>query len=214
MSFRRVFLAVLPVLFVCSASLVRAQSTDLPTAPAPKPTQSIFTLPAATAHTVLQSAPETPPPPAPVEDQICDAPATGIYAPQHHKPFSPELQRELEGYKTLVNEQVRQEFYRHIPRSANDPWLQGKFTKVRFAVMPDGSYDPAIVTATSGRKGWDAHALESINSYDSFPLPPKGITHPVLFCINFIYQTSEYPSSVTPPLKPIDLWPPPAKPAK
>ncbi len=213
MSFRRVFLAILPALFVCSASLVHAQSADLPSTPAPaKSAQSTFTLPAATAHTIFQSA--GPPPSAPIEDQVCDAPATGIYAPHPQKPLSQELQRESLDYKNLVMEQILHEFFHHFPHNAIALWPRSKSAKVRFAVMPDGSYDPAIVTVTSGRKGWDALALESINSYDSFPLPPKGITYPVIFCIDFFSGMPGYPTSGTPPQKPIDLWPSPAKPTK
>jgi TonB family protein len=196
------------LLLVSVSTVAKPQTGNLPSAPAPAPSSkpSIFALPPATAHTAVSA--NEPTPPAPVEKLVCDAPATGLYAPQPS--LSPQQQKAAAEYIQLVTLQVEGEWRRHMPRSANDGWYKGKAVKIRFAVLPDGSYDSAIVTVTSGHGDWDAHALAAVNSYASFPVPPETLKRPLIFCIEFKYDSdgSLHQS------KPLDFWPPPAKPSQ
>ena len=201
--------AVVLALAVASATHAQTPSAPLPTAPIPsapaptaKPATSIFALPSNSPDTL--KPPSGPAPSAPVEDQLCYAPATGIFAP-YPKP-SPEVQAALPDYIRLVMQQIETKWSRNLPRAANDPWIKPKTLYIRFAVRPDGSYTAPIVTVSSGRRDFDSHALESIDAFSAFPTPPPGVTHPVPICIHFEYNVDQTPTS-----KPIDLWPPKPK---
>jgi len=190
-------------LLLCAAA--HAQS-DLPPAPAPavqaKPN---FTLPANTPHTVIQSS--GPPPEAPLEELVCDAPATGIYALSPPK-LTPAQETALRDYGHLITQQVIAEWTRHIPVSATYVWMKGRFVEVRFAIMPDGSYDPPIVTATSGHTVWDVRAIAAINNFATFPALPAGVNRPDIFCMRFGYNSD---GSLIKPATP-KIWQPDNKP--
>lgn len=189
--------------FVAQAQSSALPATPVPSAPLPAATQAAkpsFTLPPETV-----AAPNGPPPPVPMEDQYCYAPAVGLYA--EPKPLTAAQKHQLDLYADLVLHQVVSFFFRRTPYSRGGE----KQVLVRFAVMSNGSYDSPIVTATSGRADFDRHALDSVESFASFPPPPEGIPGPVRFCIRFRYNINMEKEHET---KPIDLWPPKAAPAQ
>jgi len=201
------FMSYLRFLAACLllSAAAHAQS-DLPPAPAPAaPAKPDFTLPAKTPYTVIKSS--GPAPETPIEELVCDAAATGIYAPSPTK-FTPAQETALRDYMYLVKQQISAEWVRHIPASANNVWMKGRTVEVRFAIMPDGSYDPPIVTVSSGRSSWDAGAIAAINNYASFPTLPAGINHPAIMCIRFGYNSD---GSLFRPTTP-KLWQPDNKP--
>ena len=170
-------------LLLCATA--HAQS-DLHPAPVPAaPAKPSFTLPANTPYTVIQSS--GPAPEAPIEELVCDAAATGIYAPSPTK-LTPAQETALRDYIYLVKQQISAEWIRHVPVSATNAWIKGRSVEVRFAIMPDGSYDPPIVTVTSGHTSWDARAIAAINNYASSPTLPAGVNHPIVMCIHFGYN--------------------------
>jgi TonB family protein len=97
-------------------------------------------------------------------------------------------------------------WFHNMPRSANDPWLKGAQVTVRFAILPDGRSTPPLVTVTSGRASFDKHALDAVDNTPFPPLPP-GNGRPLAMCFTFRYNMDEEHRT-----KPVDLWPPPAKP--
>jgi len=184
-------------LLLCAAA--HAQS-DLPSAPVTAaPAKPNFTLPANTPHTVIQSS--GPPPEAPIEDLVCDAPATGIYAPSPTK-LTPAQDTALRDYNYLVMQQIFAEWLRHFLIPPANLRLKGWVVEVRFAIMPDGSYAPPIVTASSGHTAWDAHAIAAINIYTNFPTLPAGINHPAVICVHLGYNSDGSLIKPTPPPPP------------
>jgi TonB family protein len=183
-----------------------AQSADLPAAPAAatsKPEgKSIFTLPPTDFH--ASATANHPAPKTPDETEQCFAPANGLYAPQ---PKLSAKQEEAKGYYVSTAQQhLATEWFHHMPRAANDPWLKGAQVVIRFAILPDGSIDTPLVTVSSGRASYDKHGLDAIYAANPFAPLPDGVPW-VGMCMHFKYNTSE------PYQKPIELWPPPAKPA-
>jgi TonB family protein len=131
----------------------------------------------------------------------------GLYA--KHKPFSPAQEEAVSRYMSVTIHQLEIEWGRHMPRVANDAWVKSATVVVRFAVMPDGTIDTPIVTASSGRKSYDDHALNAIQASTPFPPLPDGVTRAVPVCMRFGYNTDRSPKK----FEPAELWPAPAKPA-
>jgi hypothetical protein len=136
---------------------------------------------------------------------MCYAPAEGIYGPR--KADSAEHEQALRRYTGLVMQQIDSFWYRHQPRAVNDPWVKGKEVVIRFAIFPNGTYDPPIITVFSGRDDFDKHALDSVDSFTSYPPLPEGVTRPQPFCMHFRYNLDRDSNGA----KPVDLWP--AKPS-
>jgi TonB family protein len=97
----------------------------------------------------------------------------------------------------------------HMPNAANDPWVKGAIVLVRFAIMPDGSIDTPIVTLSSGRKGYDQHALQTVLGTAPFDPLPAGLNRPQPICMRFGYNKNPEPKKT----RPLDPWELPAKPA-
>jgi TonB family protein len=141
----------------------------------------------------------------------CYTPAEGIYGKR--KALPPAQKEAVSRYMFVAIHQMEMEWDRHMPRAANDPWVKGKTVAVRFAIMPDGTIDPPIITLSSGRRSYDNHALDAVSGSAPFPPLPEGVKQPVPVCMKFGYNTD--PSAKKPAMP--DLWPPaktePKKPA-
>jgi TonB family protein len=192
---------------VCVFFAIRttAQTPELPAAPAPAaPAKSapgsIFHVPAADLRISASSTDMPAKPPA----EVCFAAAEGLYAPRHAPPG--EVQVAAQRYTSLAIQNLSTVWHRGLPRAANDPWLKGAQVIVRFAILPDGSTDTPRVTVSSGRASYDKAALEAIYKTPFAPLP-EGIEPALPICMKFRYNLDEEQHT-----KPIDLWPPPAKP--
>ncbi len=195
-----------PILALGTCAPALGQAADLPAAPAPvTPAKavpgSIFTVPPADLRVPEKSASL----PADAPPEVCFAPAEGLYAPGP-KPSS-QLEEASHRYVSLAAQNMRIMWERIMPRAANDPWLKGAQVVVRFAILPDGSIDTPRVTVSSGRASYDKAALEAVYKTPFAPLP-AGIAPALPICMHFRYNMNQEPYK-----KPVDLWPPPAKPA-
>ena len=201
-------LAVLLLLFAFAARHAWSQAPDLPAAPSsaaePAPRSAIFALPKPT-QTVTSSADATPPS-TPDTPENCYAPATGIYAP-HSLP--PQLKVAVDRYSSLANQRIGTMWFHNMPRAANDPWLKRAVVVIRFAILPDGSIDAPLITASSGRSGYDHHALEAIRQASPFDPLPEGVKRPLPVCFSFRYHADENDYQA----KPKDLLPYPTRPS-
>jgi TonB family protein len=183
-----------------------APAATLPAAPSPepKPSPSIFTVPSSTAQILAASG--SPAPTTHDEQELCYAPAKGIYAPQP-KPDA-KLEAAIQRYVTVAQQSIVTTWYRGMPRAAKDPWLKRATVVIRFAILPDGSIDPPLITASSGRHSYDQHALDAIQQTSPFDPLPAGDAMPVRMCIHFAYHVdpeefkSALPGSFAPPAKP------------
>lgn len=177
-----------------------AQSAELPSAPVPAKTAApVLTLPAGSLRPVMASHGDAPP--APVEADFCYAPMEGIYSPQPKLP--PKVQEALERYIFTQSHSLDLKFNSHLPRSANNPWIKGATTIVRFAILPDGSIDTPIVTSSSGRRDFDKHALDAVRAAAPFAPLPAGANRPAPVCMHFRYNVD--PAYKDP--YPAELWP-------
>ena len=174
-----------------------AQAPDLPSAPAPSAPapHSIFTVPSGTSQIVAASS--SAPPPAPNTPEVCYAAAEGIYAPQPE--LEPKLRQSLERYNVTTFQRVNVVWTRNMPRAANDPWVKRALVTVRFAIFPDGSIDQPLITASSGRKSYDQHALDAIRGASPFPPLPQGATRPLVMCVKFGYNVDPAEFQPKPP---------------
>jgi TonB family protein len=170
-------------------------------APAKTAPGSIFTVPPADLRVPEKSASL----PADAPPEMCFAAAEGLYGRRHK--LSPQLEEAEHRYTSLAVQNLSIMWERVMPRAANDPWLKGAQVVVRFAILPDGSTDTPRVTVSSGRASYDKAALEAVYKTPFAPLP-AGIAPALPICMHFRYNMNEEPYK-----KPLDLWPPPAKPA-
>ena len=183
-----------------SAVCARAQTPDLPAAPASAPARPNFTLPRSSTSIVADSANRSVPA-APVEPDECYAPATGLYAPRPK--LSPALEDARKRYMSLAVQNLYVTWFDRMPRRANDPWLKGARTVVRFAILPDGSTDTPRITSSSGRESYDHHALDAIRNLTPFPPLPEGLEPNLILCVYFRYNMEQdapwKPDALTPP---------------
>ncbi len=136
---------------------------------------------------------------------MCYAPATGIYAPQAK--LDAKVEAAVQRYTTVAQQRIATTWFRGMPRAANDPWLKRAKVVVRFAIMPDGSVAPPLITASSGRHSYDEHALDAIQQASPFDPLPAGDTHPLAICFTFGYHVDpeefkpKAPDPFAPPVK-------------
>src|ERR1700722_3525599 len=191
---------------LCAASAqTRSQTppSNPPAAPAPPP-KSIFTLPSSPLGTHV-AAPSTAPT-TPDVTLTCSAPAEGIYGP--HPRLPPQLEEARHRFLFQPFNRLDTMWTRHMPRSANDPWVRRAAVTVRFAILPNGDIDDPLVTVSSGRHDFDKHALDAIREASPYDPLPTGITRAVPVCVKFGYNTQ--PENQDP--APWETKPPAAKP--
>jgi TonB family protein len=204
---RDLFLNFLLCLSLLSAfnAAATSQSTELPSAPVPsegtKSGPTPLSLPPGTSRVIARS--EGEPPPASADEEFCYAPAEGLYAPQPKDPSeskdSTEKWYALKRYESAIHDQVEARWHRHMPWQANDFWIKGKVVVVRFAIMPNGSIDPPIVTLSSGRKDYDKSVMDAVTKSAPFPPLPSGAVRPWPICFRFGYFTDPQPKHAPAP---------------
>ena len=190
-------LAVLFLFLLCQAFVApraHGQAPDLPAAPssaaqpAAKP-GSIFTLPKGSQTVISSTSAAAAPPSTPDTPENCYAPAVGLYAPQ--RDLTPQVKLAVDRYSSVANQRVGTMWFHNMPRAANDPWLKRAVVTIRFAILPDGSIDAPLVTASSGRSSYDHHALEAIRQASPFDPLPDGVKRALVVCFNFRYHADE-----------------------
>ena len=155
--------------------------TPVPSAPLPSATslKPSLTLPPQTYTPPDKSAPEDK------TKLLCDAPQEGVFA----QPAADAKSGQALSYSQLLMSQIYTTWQNHLPREAHDAWAKGRIVRLRFMVMPNGSYSSPEVTISSGRSSYDYAAMEAVRSHDAFPPLPAGITRPLAFCMTFKTNT-------------------------
>jgi hypothetical protein len=131
------------------------------------------------------------------KDTVCFAPPEGIYTKQNEDiPLA--FQGEMRNYVKIVTQRIYEKWSRNLSVAQRNAWSKRRFMAIRFAILPDGSYDMPVVTVSSGSPSDDAHALNAIKAFSSFERLPAGFNKPFLFCARFGYNVQyveEFPPS-------------------
>jgi hypothetical protein len=151
-------------------------------------------MPAATPHTATYAPPSAADTPAPdKQDTFCTAPSDGgIRTKQNLTPFQ---RGELKDFTSAMMQRLYATWVRHMPRSANDPWIQGKSVLLRFEILPNGSVRDPLVMMSSGRSDYDGNVLRALTSGQPYTLP-DGFTEPLRGC--FLFQYNPRPGDPAP----------------
>lgn len=185
----------LALLLAASSAHAQNQAPDAPLPSAPTtPAKPTFVLPS-TPYTL--PAKDTPPPPSAKEREdetdVCGAPPDGVYSrANQHVPDA--MRGVLQAYFNDVGNRIHGQWAHTMSIGQRNAWARSKVVTVRFAIRPDGSYFPPEITVSSTHSHDDAHALDAIKSFDAFPPLPAGVSHPVVFCMKFGYNTEFDPS--------------------
>jgi TonB family protein len=132
---------------------------------------------------LAQLRPATGPVPDPKKDWFCDAPPTTVFTDVTKA--HPEKDGAVESYGNLITAKLYDTWIRSLPRSAMNSWASGRLVKVRFAIMPDGSFSSPEVTVSSGKSDYDRAAINAILLRGTFPPPPQGPWKSLPMCIRF-----------------------------
>jgi TonB family protein len=167
------------VLLCAAPAAVRCQ---LPNLPSPMQTAPAAAKPSLALPPASYDRP-TGPVPDPKKGWVCDAPPTAVFmdALDTH----PEKKGEVMSYMRLVHTQLYDTWISSLPRSANNSWAKGRLVKVRFAIMPDGSFSPPEVTVSSGQSDYDRAAVNAILLRGMFTPPPRGPWKSLAICMTF-----------------------------
>jgi TonB family protein len=152
-----------------------APSAPQPSASSAKPS---FTLPPVGYSPPDAAAPDDK------KKLLCDAPREGVFA-QATVSEAEAKTGETRSYVQLLMSQISRTWESHLPREARDAWAKGRIVRLRFLVMPDGSYSSPEVTVSSGKSSYDYAAIDAVRSRDTFPPLPEGITKPLPVCMTF-----------------------------
>jgi TonB family protein len=181
---RRMILLV-GALFGVTAAL-RAQSIELPSAPAPATaapalkleapaSKPLFTLPADQPQRPTGAAPRK-------EEEFCFAKAEGLFASKYRQ-IPPDVRGPFRNYYNTMFSRIFADWSRNMTLAEKNAWGKGRKVAIRFVVHPDGTYDEPEMTVSSGRDRYDEHAMQAIRSNAEFPPLPIGINHPVSLCV-------------------------------
>jgi len=168
------------VLLCAAPATAICQLPDLPPAPAqtaPAAAKPAFALPSPSYDR------PTGPVPDPKKDWFCDAPPTTVFTDVTKA--HPEKEGAVESYGNLITAKLYDTWIRSLPRSAMNSWASGRLVKVRFAIMPDGSFSSPEVTVSSGKSDYDRAAINAILLRGIFPPPPQGPWKSLPVCIRF-----------------------------
>ncbi len=100
----------------------------------------------------------------------------------------------FENYLRNIRSEIFNDWDHHMSIGEKNAWAKGRLVEVRFAIFPDGTYDPAVITISSGKQTYDNHALSAVNSHASFPAFPQGIKKPFPVCVKVGYNLSDFPT--------------------
>jgi TonB family protein len=194
-----VLFLLLPVV-VCGPFSLRAQNAqELPAGPAPAP----LVLPKSGGPVVLYATkPSDVPPPAPPptdEESWCSTPSESGYVVS--KQMSPAERKTMDLYQRAVAQRMYTNW--KVPRAANDPWVRAATLRIRFEIQRDGSIVDPVIMMGSGRRDFDASALNSVKKASPFAPVPAEIPAPVKFCTHFKYNKNQFPDD-----KPVDPFAP------
>jgi TonB family protein len=168
-------------LLLCGAAgAASCQVPDLPQAPAqtaPAAAKPAFALPPSSYNR------PTGPVPDPKKGWVCDAPPTGVFMDAYDT--HPEKKGEVLGYVQFIHTRIFETWRSRLPPSAGNSWAKGRLVKVRFAIMPDGSFSPPEVTVSSGKSDYDRAAIDAIRLQVAFPPPPPGPWKSLAICTAF-----------------------------
>jgi TonB family protein len=186
---------LLPAL-VCRPVILRGQNPQaLPAGPAPAP----LVLPKSGGPiTLYATKPSDVPPPAPPpteEESWCSTPSDDGYVVS--KQMSPAEKKEMDLYQRTVTQQIYANW--KVPRAANDPWVRAATLRIRFLIQRDGSIVDPMIMMGSGRRDFDASALNSVKKASPFVPVPAAVPVPVKFCARFNYNKDQFPND-----KPLD----------
>ena len=157
-------------------AMLRAQSQELPSAPALKlnvPDRPLYTSPADKPITSAGAASK--------QDEYCFAKVERAFA-ERHGTVSPAVQGQLRNYSRNVYSEIFSDWSQHMTLAEKNAWGKGKKVAIRFVIHADGSYDMPEMTVSSGRDRYDEHAMEAIRSHTAFPPLPPGVPS-IRFCV-------------------------------
>lgn len=119
--------------------------------------------------------------------EVCGGAAEGVYGDSFAAP--PALTGQLTAYVRNVNSRILGEWNQRSRHDFSSHVGKPHVTLVRFVIYPDGTYVDPEVTQRSGYALDDTRALAAIRHNTSFPALPAGMSHPVLMCMRFGYNT-------------------------